>query len=229
MGHKRSAGWKTCVWSAHPPWPRPVRTFFLFVLHLFLHLHTCVYFLCIDEAKKMWHWHSIFRWTVGSITPFGVRLNCLTSNIFNKTVVPGQQTHYALLSTWSGWNREMYVPARSLVGSGLYIRPHVLDWKKRGQSKKMLNNAENWVSMWALRGYPFACVVKCIDMHGGRHSEDLAGVGPYFLLGSHQNMDVRSHKSQKSKERHSIKSQRQRHSYLSSWFGSKPLFLTYRI
>lgn len=50
---------------------------------------------------------------------------------------------------------------------------------KWGQSKKMLNNAETWVGMQALKGYQFACT----STHGERHSLSLAGVGPYFQPG----------------------------------------------
>lgn len=80
--------------------------------------------------------------------------------------------------------REMYVPPRSLVGSGLYIHRHALDWIKRWQSNKMLNNAENWLSTWALKGCSFACVVECMDMHGGIHVRNLSGVVFFARLAS---------------------------------------------
>lgn len=52
----------------------------------------------------------------------------------------------------------------------------------------MLNNAGNLMSMLVLSVHPCACVVKYIDVHGGRHSTDKpADVELYFLLGSHQN------------------------------------------
>lgn len=104
----------------------------------------------------------------------------MKSNIFNKTMVPGQETHFAFLSTWSGWNREMYVPARSLVGSGWNTHPHVPDWNRR-QSKELLNNAENWMSMLVLSAYLCACVVECMGMHGRRNStENPADVELYY-------------------------------------------------
>lgn len=65
------------------------------------------------------------------------------------------------------------------------------------------------MSVWVLRGYPFVCVMKCMDMHGGRHWENLAAVGPYFLLALHHNRELKeSQITEKSKEREPLKSQR---------------------
>lgn len=134
-------------------------------------------------------------------TNLGCDWHAWKSNIFNKTVVPGQETHFPLLSTWTGWNRELYVAARSLVTQAVtHTFAYMYKTKKRWQSKKMLNNADNWVTTW-MREYPFHCVVKRMDMHEGTHSENLASVVPYFLWGSPHSRNTSSHKSQKSKDR----------------------------
>lgn len=116
----------------------------------------------------------------------------MTSNICNKTMVSGQESHFALLTG------EMYCMCQQ-GASGCYIHPHVLDWKMQ-QSKKMLNNAENWIGILVLRVYPCACVVKCMDVHGGRHStENQADVELNFLLGSHHSRDIKPINHRKSR------------------------------
>lgn len=83
--------------------------------------------------------------------------------------------------------------------SGCYIHPHVLDWKRQ-QSKKMLNNAENWIGILVLRVHPCACVVKCMDVHGGRLSTvNRADVELNFLLGSHHSRDIKPINHRKSR------------------------------
>lgn len=48
------------------------------------------------------------------------------------------------------------------------------------------------MSTMVLRVYLCACVVKCMDIHGGRHStENPADVELYFLLGSHHNRNIK--------------------------------------